>query len=137
MRMRFAQGTDGALCECARLVESALLLLAAVEWHRNDEQVCWRIGDQLHHGSGKQCAEPMSDRLNAFILQRVNDSAHAAVVGSKGDGSLKGRWNESAGSAEIVNGFACQRVIEGITAAATRGPVVDRDSSPAGITDRS
>jgi hypothetical protein len=74
--------------------------------------------------------------MDAVVFQRVDGGAHAAFVGSERYGADKGRRREAAGAAKVRSlNFLDGRLVEGAAAPLADWAVVDRNFSPAGVTN--
>lgn len=132
--MRLMKRVDGALGKGACLVEAALFVFGAVEWHGNDKHLSGRIRSELNHGRGEHRAEPARRWMDAVVLQSMDGCAHATVVGTERNGACK-RWRgEAASAAELRGNDAFDwRPVKVVPASPADGAVMHRNFSPAGI----
>ena len=96
---------DERVCEQRRLVEAALTPLTRIQRHRDDRK-CAREDGLLENAAGKQGAQAVGYRLDAVILQQVEQRTQGSSVKAMSDGAVKVRRRNAARAAKIVAGRA-------------------------------
>lgn len=127
---------DGGFGESTGLVETALLVLRAMEWHGNDKHVSWRIRGELNDGGGEHRSEPAGRRMDAVVLQSMDCCAHPAVIGAERNCTCKRRRCQAAGAAELRRNDAFKGgLVKVVPASPAHRAVMDRNFCPASITN--
>jgi hypothetical protein len=84
----------------ARLIESALRVLGAMERHGDYEHFSGRFAGQLSDGAGQQAAELARGGVQAVVFESVDGLTHPAFVDAVRDGANKWRRGEAASAAK-------------------------------------
>ena len=84
----------------ARLVESALRVLGAVQRHGNHEQIGGSLAGELRDRVGQHLPKPLRGRMQAAVFERVNGLTHVALIEAVGNGADKWRRRQAAGAAK-------------------------------------
>jgi len=107
------------------LIEATIGVFGPMERDRNNEHFGGSFARKLHDRTGQHLTEFRRNGTQAVVLECMNQIAHAALVKAIGNGPLKGRWSEAAGTAEAgglrvgICGKLGRKEVERVTAPLT------------------
>jgi len=95
-----AQGANGFSGQKQRLIETTIEMLDAMQRNGNNEQILGGVCGKSRDCKGDATSEFACGRAKTVVFERVDQLAHAAVVGSVGHGSAERRGSHAANAAK-------------------------------------